>query len=131
MIFVTALYSIALVSKNKKIWLLKWGASIPFSYFVLQYFWNTHYSIRALNWVFPDYGRDTAGGRFAGSALFMIFSVMCLICGIITFFIKIKNYDKFRKIQFIVTLSSAVLIVCTVLILEKQFPSYGYIISHT
>ena len=38
MVFVAALYGFALVSRNKRAWLLKWGVSIPFSFLILQYF---------------------------------------------------------------------------------------------
>ena len=112
----------------KKTWLLKWGISVPGAFLVLLYFWAVHYSVRALNWVFPDYGRQSAGGRFADSFLLVVFSAMCLISGMISLFVKINDYDRFRRIQFIVTTVSAVATVCIVLILEKQFPSYEFIV---
>ena len=130
MVFAAVLYGIALISRNKKEWLLKFGASIPFSLLCLLYFRLTDYSIRALNWVFPDYGLPSAGGQFASSFLFVIFSVMCLICLMISLFIRIKDYEKFSKIQLVITSVFAVLIICAVLILERQFPSYEYIAVH-
>ena len=130
MLLVAAVFGIALVSKNKKIWLLKVGVSVPFSYLVLQYFWKTHYYIRALNQSFPNYGRDTAGGRFAGSLLLLFFSVLCLISGGISLNINIRDYDSYRIKLFVFTSAFAVFIVCIVLISERQFPSYEYIVSH-
>ncbi len=128
MAVIATLYGFALISRNKKTWLLKWGISVPGAFLVLLYFWTVHYSVRALNWVFPDYGRQSAGGRFADSFLLVVFSAMCLISGMISLFVKINDYDRFRRIQFIVTTVSAVATVCIVLILEKQFPSYEFIV---
>lgn len=127
MVFAAVLYGFSLISGNKKEWLLKFGVSVPFSILCFLYFWLTNYSVRALNWVFPDYGLPSAGGQFAGAFLFVIFSVMCLICLIISLFIRIKNYDRFRKIGLAATSVFAVLIVCAVLILERQFPAYEHI----
>ena len=130
MVLAAVLYGITLVSRNKKEWLLKFGASLPFSLLCLQYFRLTDYSVRALNWVFPDYGLPSAGGRFASSFLFVIFSVMCLICLMVSLFIRIKDYARFSKIQLVITSVCVILIVSIVLILERQFPSYEYIAVH-
>ena len=130
MLFAACLYGFALAAGNKKEWLLKFAASIPFSFFVFLYFWRTDYSVRALNWLFPDYGLPSAGSRTASSILFVIFSVMCLICLLISLFIKIKDPGRFRKTQLVITSVFAVLIISAVLILERQFPSYEYIAVH-
>lgn len=124
------LYGTSLVSRKKTEWIFKYALSVPFSFILLQYFWKTHYSIRALNWVFPNYGRNTAGGGFVSIGLLTLSSVFCLTSGIIGLLIKPKNYKTFEKIQLIVTLPLTMLVVISILILERQFPSYNYIISH-
>ena len=129
MVFVAALYGFALVSRNKRAWLLKWGVSIPFSFLILQYFRITDYSIRALNWVYPGYGRPSGGGQFADLFLGILFTAMCLICGLVSLFISRKLPDRFRKIQFAVMLLFSVLTVCAVLMLEMQFPAVNEILS--
>jgi len=128
--FIAILYGISLISRNKKIWLIRWGLSIPFSYLVIQYFWNVNYAIRALNWAFPYYGEASAGGNFASSCWMLLLSISCLFSGIIGLFIKIDNFAKFEKIQIIIILIVIGLIVAAVLLLEHQFPPYDYIISH-
>lgn len=130
-IVVTAfLYGTSLVSRKKTEWMFKYALSIPFSFLLLQYFWKTNYSIRALNWVFPNYGKDTAGGGFTGGLLFILSSAFCLTSGILSLFIKPKNYKTFEKLQLIITIPLTMLIVVFILILEQQFPSYNSMISH-
>lgn len=129
MVFVAALYGFALVSRNKRAWLLKWGVSIPFSFLILQYFRITDYSIRALNWVFPGYGRPSGGGQFATAFMTILFTAMCLISGLISIFISSRTSVRFKRIQFIAVLLFSVLTVGAVLMLEMQFPAVNEILS--
>ncbi len=129
MAFAAVLFGFALVSRNKGSWLLKWGVSIPLSFLILQYFRITDYPVRALNWVFPGYGRPSGGGQFADLFLGILFTAMCLICGLVSLFISRKLPDRFRKIQFAVMLLFSVLTVCAVLMLEMQFPDINEILS--
>lgn len=118
------MYLIMLVSDKRKKILIKWIFSLPISFLCFQYFWKTHYAIRALNWIIPDYGRQSAGGSFAGSVLIIIFSVFCLIAIIASVFIRPKDYSKFEKIQLIAGTVIGIIIFCVVILLEKRFPSY-------
>lgn len=124
------LYGMSLVSEERKGVIIKWLLSVPLSYLVLQYFWKTHYSVRALNWILPDYGRQTGGGNFSGFILMMFFSVLCLASGISALSFKPENYKAFEKIQMSVSCIFGVIIVISVIFMERQFPSYEYIISH-
>lgn len=128
--FAAVLYGTALISRSKRSWLIKWAVSIPFSFLVLLYFRITDYSVRSLNWVFPEYGTSSAGGMLASSFLLMIFLAACLISGLAALFIKISDSGRLRKVLFIIISAFAVITVCVVLILERQFPSYEYIMSH-
>lgn len=123
-------YGMSLVSEERKSVIIKWLLSIPLSYLVLQYFWKTHYSIRALNWIFPDYGRQTSGGNFAGFILMIFFSVLCLAGGIAALSFKPENYESFEKIQISVSCIFGVIIIFAVIFLERQFPSYAHILSN-
>ena len=123
-IFIAVLYGFALLSKSRIIWLLKWELSIPFVVPVLYYFELTHYEIRATNWIFPNYGRTTGGGYFAYAFVFLIFSVFCIITGILSLIIKINDYDRFRKIQFYISAGFCIVIVLIILLLQLQFPTY-------
>ena len=127
-LFTSLLYGIAMISKDKKAVLTKWGLSIPFSYIIIQYFWTTNYSVKALNWIFPAYGKPSAGGSFAGFVLLLLLSVICLICGIASASVKIKDYVFFEKIQLIITSAFTLITAAIVLFLEQQFPSYMYVI---
>ena len=129
MVFVAALYGFALVSRNKRALLLKWGVSIPFSFLILQYFRITDYSIRALNWVYPGYGRPSGGGQFANAFMTILFTAMCLISGLISLFICSRTSERFKRIQFIAVLLFSVLTVGAVLMLEMQFPAVNEILS--
>lgn len=127
-VFTSLIYGIAMISKNKKSLLLKWGLSIPFSYITIQYFWMTHYSVRALNWVFPAYGEQSAGGSFADFILILLLFVLCLLCSVLSCSVKVKEYNSFQKIQIVVLSVVVLFTVAAVLILEQQFPSYQYVI---
>ena len=127
-VFTSLIYGFAMISKYKKEVLLKWGLSIPFSYIAIQYFWITHYSVRALNWAFPSYGKQTAGGDFSGFVLLLFLSVSCLICGALSRSVSVKDYSAFQKIQIIVISIIVLFTVAAVLILEQQFPAYQYVI---
>ena len=48
LLVVAVIYAAMLLSESKKQLLLKWVLSLPFSFFCFEYFWQTHYSIRAL-----------------------------------------------------------------------------------
>ena len=92
-------------------------------------FIKSEYALRALNWVIPDYGRQSAGGRLAGSFELLTLAALCLVGLIVSIFVRPKNYERFRKIQFAVCMVLTVIIIAAVFILEGQFPSLDYIRS--
>ena len=131
-IFVALLYGMGMVSRDIKHWILKWVISIPFSYLVIQFFWKTDFSLRALNWVLKDYGKESAGGRFAGFIFLCFQFICCFISGIASIVAgKILTdhgrYEKNEKKQVIAGIAVAVLIVIIVLFLEMNFPSAEYV----
>lgn len=120
-------YLFAMIGKDKKNVLIKWLISIPVSLLIWWFFIRSEYSLRALNWVIPEYGRRSAGGNFAGLFNLVILSSLCL-CGIVgSLFVRPKNYERFRKIQLPVCMILMVMIIAAVFILERQFPSVEYI----
>ncbi len=129
-LFISALYGLALISDDKIEWLVKWGLSIPISRLVLQYFISADYSVRALNWLFPNYGRETAGGNFTGFFLIVMLSVNCLIAAFIALVTDREKHQTAKRSQLIVTSFFAAVIIAVVLILESMFPSYEHISAH-
>lgn len=131
-ILVALLYGFLMVSRNIRHWGLKWVISIPISYLVLQYFWQTEFSIRALNWVLPEYGKRSAGGKFASSFLLCILVAACFISGIASIgvgkmLVDRELFDKFEKKQVIASVGIALIIAIAVLLLERNFPSAEYV----
>ena len=124
------LYDVAFVSPEKKIALYKWLLSLPLSYLVFQYFWQTDYAIRALNWVFPGYGKASAGGNFAGFIQLMLLSGLCIAGGAAGLFITPKNWKSFARVQLIVCIFFGLCIIAAVVCMERSFPSYAYVVSH-
>ncbi|MBP5607203.1 MAG: hypothetical protein J6X66_02900 [Lachnospiraceae bacterium] len=127
-IFAALLYGFGMVSRNIRRGGLKWVLSIPISYLVMQYFWQTEFSIRALNWVLPEYGKRSAGGNLAGMHLLCIQLIICAISGIVGIsagkvLVDRDIYDKFEKRQVIAAAVIALIIVIIVVILESRFPS--------
>ena len=133
-ILVALLYGFLMVSRNIRHWGLKWVISIPISYLVLQYFWQTEFSIRALNWVLPEYGKRSAGGNFAGFTLLCIQISACFISGIAGIGVEKRltdreTYEKFEKTQVITGVIVALIIVIVVGMLERSFPSADMLTS--
>jgi len=123
-------YLFAMIGKDKKNILIKWLISIPVSLLIWWSFIRCEYSIRALNWIIPGYGRRSAGGNFAGAFNLVILSSLCL-CGIvISLFVRPKKYERFRRIQLPVCMILMVMIIAAIFILESQFPSAEYISAH-
>ena len=116
------LYGICIISNKKSICIIKWVASVLFSYYIIQYFWNTDFAIRSLNWVFPEYGNQSAGGKFAGMILLEIQMFIYLICALAGMMIKVKNYKKITIIQLAISALFSVGISFSVIVLESIFP---------
>ncbi len=119
----------AMISKDKKTVLFKWLISIPVGLFIWWLFVRCEYSLRALNWVIPEYGRRSAGGNLAGTFNLLKLSLLCLTGIVISLFVKPKKFERFRKIQFTVCMIFMVMIIAAMLILERQFPSAEFIWS--
>ena len=130
LIIVAAFYAGMLISETGKIIFVKWMLSLPISFVCFQYFWKTHYSIRALNWMLPDYGNQSAGGNFAGSVMLIIQLVLCLFAVFVAVSVKPWDYRKFEKIQLVSGIVFGIVNVITVVILEMQFPSYQTIMQY-
>ena len=131
-VFAAFLYGLGMVSRDIKHWILKWFFSIPISYLVLQYFWRTEFSIRALNWVLPEYGKRSAGGNLTGLYLLCIQLIVCAIGGIAgirvgKMLVDRDMYDKFEKRQVITSVVIALIIAIIVVMLESRFPSAEYV----
>lgn len=94
---VAVIYTALLLSESRKALLLKWVLALPFSFFCFEYFWQTHYSIRALNWMIDGYGKQSAGGNFTGFLLLILLFALCAV-GILFAYSrsseKIKRYTK-------------------------------------
>lgn len=124
------LYLFAMISRDKKSVLIKWLLSVVFGLGIWWIFIRSEYAVRALNWMIPDYGRPSAGGNFAGSFEQLILSLLCFCGIIISLFVKPKQYERFRKIQFIICMVFMVVIIASVFILESQFPSIEYVSAY-
>lgn len=125
--FMAALYGFALISKSKLQAFFKWLVSLPFDYLAFEYFWSTKYALRSLNWVFPGYGRQSAGGAFASMGNTALFGILCISAFVIALFIKPRNFSRFKKIQLCLCTAAAVVIVTVTLLLEMHFPPYSTI----
>ncbi|MGN0160075.1 MAG: hypothetical protein ACI4AQ_01670 [Lachnospiraceae bacterium] len=125
--FIVVIYTgIIISSKGRKV-LLKWLLSIPISFICTQYFVQTHYAVRAVNWRYPEYGEVTGGAAAADGFLILLKMQFCLI-GIVAAFmcsgtIKPEQYEKLERIQLKYGTILSVIHVVIVMILETQFPS--------
>lgn len=124
-----ALYALMMKSDKAIESLAKWGLSLPISYLILQYFWKTDYAVRSLNWAIKGYGRQSAGGAFAGGFYMAAFCAFCVIAVLGICQLKLKNRKLFKRIQICAGSVTGLVIVAVTLLLERSFPSYSDIFS--
>lgn len=129
LLLIAVLYAVMLLSESNKRVLLKLVVSLPLSYLCFNYFWKTHYSVRALNWMIPGYGKQSAGGNFAGFAALIFLLFLCLGGIIFAFFKSSEKIKPYTEKQSIAGIIISALVVVIVLYLETLFPSYTAVIS--
>lgn len=127
---VAVIYTALLLSENRKTLLLKWVLVLPFSFFCFEYFWQTHYSIRALNWMIEDYGKQSAGGNFAGFLFLILLFVLCVAGILFAYSRSSEKIKRYTKAQSLVSLLLLVLVIVVVVTLEAFFPSYPDVLSN-
>jgi hypothetical protein len=130
MVVTGLIYLFAMISKDRKSVFVKWLLSVLFGSGLWWIFIRCEYAVRALNWMIPNYGRPSAGGNFAGFFELLILSLLCFGGIIISLFFRPKQYERFRKIQFIVCMILMALIITAVFVLERQFPSVEYVSAY-
>lgn len=130
-IFMVVLYGVMVSGSRIAEYFIKWAISLPLSYFVINYFWKTNYAVRSLNWMFPGYGKMSAGGGFALGVMTVGFVIACLVSMGIAFFlsaaslgVKTEKIAVFEKIQLCVGCLLSVFIIALTVTLERKFPSY-------
>ena len=117
------IYLLALIDKNKKTIFLKWLLSIPIAVFIWWTFVRCEYDLRAINWVNPGYGRRSAGGTILPGLMMLLLTILCFIGFIISIFVKPKQNERLRKIQFLICISLMGVIVIVAYTLAILFPS--------
>ena len=131
LLVVAVIYAAMLLSESKKQLLLKWVLSLPFSFFCFEYFWQTHYSIRALNWIIEEYGTQSAGGNFSGFIVLILLLVLCFAGMIFAYSKSSEKIKRYTKAQSLVSLLILILVIIVVVSLESFFPSYRDVMSYS
>lgn len=131
LLFVAVIYAVMLLSENRKTLLLKWVLALPFSFLCFEYFWQTHYSVRALNWMTEGYGKQSAGGNFAGFLFLVLLFVLCAAGMIFTYSRSSEKIKRYTKAQSLVSLLILILVIIVVVSLESFFPSYRDVMSYS
>lgn len=123
---------IAVYSETVRSSVFKFILSVPITVLFWRIQIEMQFSIRSLNWIFPGYGKPSAGGSFAKfillcSLTFFIF--VGIICGVILSGRKIPNHNQ--KILFLIQ-NSVVSIICIgivagIAVLNNIMPMYHYV----
>ena len=102
------IYGIYMVSSNKWLCLLRWGLSLPLSYAVINYFWETNFAARAIFYLDPEYGCHSASEASATGLMMIMLSILFLFGGLIgtavdaNIFVKVYGKrENFEKAQII------------------------------
>lgn len=108
--------------------LTKWIFSIPLTFGFWYYFGKIRFYFRALNWVFPGYGDQSAGGSMATAFLLAVMAFFFFLTGITSILCSciLKPPKTFSIIQHIVCTTTCIGIVITILILDSIMPQYLY-----
>ena len=122
LVMTTALYGLAFLSESKLHSFIRLGLSIPFSFLCLTYFWNTDYSIRSLNWIYPHYGKSGPGSGLLILLILLMLGMICIAEIVLCIEFRQHLYQKFRKLQFPLCAVAAVILILIVVLLERQFP---------
>ncbi len=128
-ILTAGIWTVLLLSESRGEVLLKWLLSVPLCYPVLLYFWHTHYAVRALNRALPGYGRQSAGGAFAGSMFVVLLTALCAIG--LTAALARPQEPKPRQeaVRLGIGAGYTALVAIAIVMLEQQFPAYEMLIS--
>ena len=117
------IYGLAVLGKPlRHIW-IRWGLSVPLSLGCMVYFWETNFAIRALNWVYPEYGKPSAGSELFLLVVLMVIGFLCISEIVVLMFFCETLHPKIKKWQFPVCLTAMIIIILIVVLLERQFPS--------
>lgn len=125
-VFIGGLSSIAVCSSSKVEALFKWVFSIPVSIVFWLLMVNMEFRIRALNWIFPDYGASSAGGNFVEFIILSITSAFILLSIIIGILMSCKKEEEriYLYKQICSIICGAILL--SILILNFIMPQYTY-----
>ena len=129
LVLTAAVYMLLLLSEKRDEALAKWFLSMPLCNAVMLYFWETKYAVRALNWAYPGYGMQSAGGKFTASGLLLVQAALCG-SGVIAAVSRPQKPDqKATAIRLCIGGGCTLAVIAVVLLLEMQFPSYEQIVS--
>ena len=128
-VFLGVLSSIAVFSNSKVEALFKCVFSIPVAIIFWLFMVDIEFTIRALNWVFPDYGNPSAGGNFAGFIVLSITSILnffSIVIGLLSSH-KLKNEKIDKGFYLLKGICSiiCIAILLSILVLNFIMPQYS------
>ncbi|MBR3630682.1 MAG: hypothetical protein IKN55_09495 [Oscillospiraceae bacterium] len=123
-VLTAGVWTLVLLSEDTRTVLAKWLFSVPLCYPVLLCYWNTHYAVRALNWAFPGYGRQSAGGGFAGAMLLLLLTALCTVGLIAALARHPKPDQKAEAIRLCIGGGCTLAVIAGAVLLATQFPPY-------
>lgn len=128
---ISALFTgLSVYSKSLKQALAKIFLSIPFTVLFWYVQIKIEFSLRALNWIYPSYGKSSAGGNFAD------FVILCSLafCGFIALVVftilsavKIpeKKQSTLLSLQKYIALPVCIAVIAVIIVLNNIMPIYN------
>lgn len=128
---ISALFTgLSIYSKSLKQALAKIFLSIPFTVLFWYVQIKIEFSLRALNWIYPGYGKSSAGGNFAD------FVILCSLafCGFIALVVftilsavKIpeKKQSILLRLQKYIALPVCIAVIAVIIVLNNIMPIYN------
>lgn len=123
------LYLLTLISEMRKTVLAKWLLSIPFAIPIWYWFVRCDFALRALNWVYPGYGRRSAGGAFASVFMWINFTGLCFAALLLCLIFKRKLSPRVKRAQVIISVVTSIALAVIVNLLIADFPTVAEIMS--
>lgn len=128
---ISALFTgLSVYSKSLKQAFSKIFLSIPFTILFWYVQIQIQFSLRALNWIYPGYGKSSAGGNFAN------FIILCSLtfCGFIALVIftiisavniSEKKQTVLLNLQKYLALPVCIIVVAVIIVLNNVMPMYN------
>lgn len=121
---------LSVYSKSLKQALVKIFLSVPFTVLFWYVQIKIEFSLRALNWIYPGYGKSSAGGNFANFVILCSLAFCEFIALIIFTVLSAVNFSEKKQstllsLQKYIALPVCIAVIAVIIVLNNIMPIYN------